>query len=107
MRRTGLSDLFGGRSEGEQNPGSEAQQPRVPEPSDAALADDGVSSEPRVDQPAPTEPTDEDVQRKPHLPTFCVITHDIVSARRRGLHQRALEGADRRGGPRGGHAELG
>ena len=46
-------------------------------------------------------------KQKAHLPTFCVITHDIMSARRVGrLHQRPVEGADRRGGPRRGHAQL-
>ena len=44
---------------------------------------------------------------KEHLPTYCVVTHDIMSARRVADYINVMwKGPDRRGGPGRGHAEL-
>ncbi len=46
-------------------------------------------------------------KQKEHLPTFSVVTHDIMSAAPRGgLHQRPVEGPHRGIWTRRGHAQL-
>ena len=46
-------------------------------------------------------------KQKEHLPTFCVITHDIMSARRVADYINVLwKGRHRGGRPRRGHAQL-